>query len=77
MKVVHFFPIILDNYLLKFGKEKDLLKDLEELFFILLIGKTGVDVVVLILVVVAMVDECWILSEDFVSTRIELYTLLW
>ncbi len=56
--MVHFFPIILDNYLLKFGKEKDLLKDLDELFFILFIGKTGVDVVVLILVVVAMVDEC-------------------
>jgi hypothetical protein len=35
-----------------------LLKELEELFFILFIGKTVVDVVVVVLVGVAMVDEC-------------------
>jgi len=48
----------LGNYLLKFDTEKDLLKELEELFFILFIGKTVVDVVVVVLVGVAMVDEC-------------------
>ena len=47
-------------------------------FFILFIGKTvALDVVVVVLVVVAMVDECRILFEDFVFTKIELYTLLW